>query len=527
MSSVVSSSNGVVARVGVPMSDAISEASVADGMSLGSHTTGSSADTFDSSTTGKPPHPHHLTLLALSAELMHPKKNRTGKESSVVKVGLVEEARNRRRGRKERCVHWDCVEVNGKEFPLQRADTSMIAFTAPAGTGGLGRGSSSHSQGTEGGNKEGKPDNSGTILDDSDPSYLLVGHSTCDLCLMTFESSSVSGVITMKRIVEARRNWGISSAEGKESAAAKLYDPARLCALCSQFFCPEGDGQVGRNGAGFVPRGVGHSNERVSLLLESMGSNKPLPDKTTAAAVAAKALETRRGNDNGRGKRHVRRKLSDSKSIRPRRRGSSRSGDVSVASAANFPLDELLADESFVVKETDLAKQSEVVATQSSTADGMGADVCMGLPAANHRRGVSGAYGDQRRTAPRTRGEMKTAISVGGSRATRPITLSIPLRTTSNPADKSSASNSTNGVLLDEDVGENEFHFAATNAVTAATTPVSPSRARNPPMTSPMAAAATTLANARTCSRTRREEQPWWEVSSLKSCSGGQSGSEP
>ncbi|CAM9898019.1 unnamed protein product, partial [Hapterophycus canaliculatus] len=56
------------------------------------------------------------------------------------------------------------------------------------------------------------------------------------MCLMNFEASSVSGVITMKRILEARRDWGLAGSKSKKYAAASsLYESARLCALCSQF----------------------------------------------------------------------------------------------------------------------------------------------------------------------------------------------------------------------------------------------------------------------------------------------------
>ena len=222
-----------------------------------------STDSFD--LWYKSSRPHRLKLITLSAELMRSPASKVGKESSVRTVGLLEEARNRRCGRKERCVHWDRVEVKGREFPLQRADTSTSALAAAAAAAATARG-----------RRRSKSD----PVDESDPSYLLVGHSTCDMCLVTFESSSVSGIITMKRIMEARREWGLPGSRSKKYAAASnLYQPARLCVLCSQFFRSK---MVSGKGEGeLVPCGVGRSAERVSLSLESMASNKPLPGRTT------------------------------------------------------------------------------------------------------------------------------------------------------------------------------------------------------------------------------------------------------
>lgn len=485
----VSNSNEGLMRIGMQMPDAVSEASFPDGISLSSRSSSTSSEEDDPTASEKPPHPHHLKLLDLSAELMRPPKTGGGKESSVVSVGLVEEARNRRRGRKERCVHWDRVEINGKEFPLQRADTSIVSPAPEVDLTGAS-GSSQNNQGGSGGNSNSQ----GNIPDEGNPSYLLVGHSMCDMCLMTFESSSISGVITMKRVLEARRDWGIASAESKKTAAASnLYDLARLCALCSQFFCTETDG--------IVPRGVGRSEERVSLSLESMASNKPLPDKASAAAAAATTLRGQPWRKIG-GAKH-----------RPRR-------DFSAASEGsaltNFRLDQLIADDRFVVKETDLARQPGAVATQSSTADGMGADVCMGFPAFNDRRRHSdGGKGDPQSTP--SLAQRCVTGSIGES-----STLMAEGPRTSNPLGRTKTSNPTDGphtTAIDTtkyppSTGvEAEAESTTMDLVTETSALSPPFRTRTARPMSLAAEAAAALAAARTCSRTRREEQPWWEVS--------------
>ncbi|CAN0039406.1 unnamed protein product, partial [Choristocarpus tenellus] len=60
------------------------------------------------------------------------------------------------------------------------------------------------------------------------------------MCQKSFESSSVSGVITMKRILDARERWGMNHEGKKHKAATYLYRRARLCVFCSQFFCTDG-----------------------------------------------------------------------------------------------------------------------------------------------------------------------------------------------------------------------------------------------------------------------------------------------
>lgn len=431
---------------------------------------GSESDSNDcSESDDKPPHPHYLKLLALSAELMRPPKRIAGKASSVVRnIGLVEEARNRRRGRKERCVHWDRVEINGKEFPLQRADTST-APPEPA-TAFLTGGAQNRSIDPS---------------DAHDPSYLLVGHSTCDMCLMTFECSSVSGVITMKRIMEARRDWGISDSLGKKYAAASnLYKLARLCTLCSQFFCSR-KSPGGRGEDDLVPCGVGRSDERVSLTLESMASNKPLPDKITASTKSATILGSRLGK-HGRYRRR-------------RDPGDSRSAEGS-SMLANFRLGDLIADDNLVVKETDLARQSSATATQSSTADGMGAEVCMGFMASTRLEGSCIGLPDTRSKPP------KTQRQEDGVKGRDQTTLAV---WTPESTIKSSMSSTTSGTRsLDCSASEDgaSFSIADASVLSASVTGMPPVEMSADEIE---AAAATA---ARTCSRTRREIQPWWEV---------------
>lgn len=507
----VSSSADGLLRVGMQIGDTISETSFPDGVSLGSsNSNGSSdragregctrgdrsisADSFESGDGNKPFHRHHLKLLALSAELMRPPSNDNGtsgkkKESPIVhNVGLVEEARNRRRGRKERCVHWDRVRISGREFPLQRADTSIVSPTPSASgaaslqCGGRTNGGSGTSLGY------------GGIADTSDPSYQLVGHSTCDMCLMTFESSSVSGVITMKRILKARQDWGLTTPEGKtrNAAASKLYNLARLCVLCSQFFCSKTDA----NGEGdLVPRGVGRSEERVSLTLESMASNKPLPGKTSLSAktFGAQPLSSSRNSRHQTRQEHV---------------DTNRDQGTVHDNVQNFRLDELIADDHFVVTETDLARQPGATATQSSTADGMGADVCMGFPASKRpRRG--GDVGRNHDTTNTVRAEAAATDELSlqpkadDTGTNTLITATVSSSPVGNTAARRKTERTPNNVFTGRGKGEGEN--------TVSHEPPSSPLAVKPKM-SPAAAAAAELATARICSRTRREDQPWWEV---------------
>lgn len=515
-----------------------------------------SVESFESSSSiddddgeDKPAHPHHLKLLALSEVLMRSPAGDKGKSkelaasaaSAAGDVGLLEEARNRWRGRKERCVHWDKVEINGKEFPLQRADTSSTtqrSATPNSAGGGLAG--------------AGRSMNSDSVPDKPEMSYLLIRHSTCDMCLMTFESTSVSGVITMKRILEARRDWGLASSKSKRYAAASsLYGPARLCALCSQFFCStDSDGRGGGEGGELVPRGVGRSDEHVSLSLESMASNKPLPDKCTTAAAASGALAAggasssggKPSADSSGGGRSCRRRRRDagaggssdgaataasSSSCSGSRRGARHAGDRRTSAAApNFQLDELIADDRFVVKETDLARQPGAVASQSSTADGMGADVCMGFPAAARRLASS--------RSPRSSSQRCTGGAVEGD-ATRGGYQSVSAdripegSTLLEPSVGSSSATFDGPDSLDSASLRSDRTSAAAGAaakrasvtaslVVQALSPTRSATARTAPAPPPPRVlgadeiAAAAAAAARTCSRTRRENQPWWEV---------------
>lgn len=469
-----------------------------------------------------PPRPHHLKLLALSAELMRSRRS-TGKELSLARVGLVEEARNRFRGRKERCVHWDSVEINGREFPLQRADTSaaIVTLTAGALPGGMGGGGT----------------NPGPV-DESDPSYLLVGHSVCDMCLMTFESSSVSGVITMKRITEARRDWGLSSSRSnkKYAAASNLYEPARLCVMCSQFFCSTEDIQGGRGNDALMLCGVGRSEERVSLSLESMASNKPLPDKAPAGAAISAGVTTAlppHKRSIGKGVRCGRRRdhgggaeLNKAGEVLESATTTSNCIGIVKASATNvnFCLDDLIADGQFLVKETDLARQRRATATQSSTADNMGAGICTasaskpiiseGEQRGDGRRGgthncdndvAQGSTDGQRASGSSKVLGTKSTLASGGGQVGTSTALSYIHK--SHPGMKTDDSTS------DEETEETaaDFTVSATTE-TIGSTPKRLSKRRSTPKISSDEAAAAALAAARVCSRTRREHQPWWEV---------------
>ena len=495
------------------------------------------SSSVDDSDDDKPAHPHHLKLLALSEVLMRsPARDRSkGKElasaANAGNVGLLEEARNRWRGRKERCVHWDKVEINGEEFPLQRADTSSAEqrSATPNSAGGLvGAGRSTNSA-------------SDTAPEKPEMSYLLVGHSMCDMCRMTFEASSVSGVITMKRILDARRAWGMASAKSnKYVAASSLYGPARLCALCSQFFCSrDADGRGGGEGGELLPRGVGRSDEHVSLSLESMASNKPLPDKSTVAAAAGGTLMasgvSSRGQssaESGGGGRLCRRRRRDggggggcggsrssdgastaaSSSCNGSRRGARPTGNRRASAAApNFQLDQLIADDRFVVKETDLARQQGAAASQSSTADGMGADVCVGFPAASRlaatrsaRRGTDAARGEAARR------HHQAAPADFSSEASTPLELSVG----TSPTLGGHGSLDSTSLDSEKNPAAAERATATASLVVQALSPtrLNAGAAASPARMGTDEIAAAAAAAARTCSRTRRENQPWWEV---------------
>lgn len=375
-----------------------------------------SAENFESS--DKQPHSHKDKLRVLSHELMRPQKT-IGNESKGERIGFVEEARNRRIGRKDWCVHWDSVNVNGREFPSQRADTSTVSLATTAVKSG------SHNRG-------GTKADSVSMTNEPCASLLLVKHAMCDMCLMTFEASSVSGVITMKRILDARRDWGVR-VDDKRSAAANLYDPAHLCMLCSQFFSFEikEDGQ-----SGLAPTGAGRSRKRIALTLESMTSNNSLPGKlsTTTPSEPEERIS-------GHEKRQYSRDRIDS-CLR------------SSVDIPTFDIDKMIEDNHFVVKETDLTRQGCAKASQSSTADGMDA-----------------------------------SISITNGQPEKPRAQDRLLHMSPQPtaAKRLQNESGTEGVEATV-VSSTPSVFVATPAMTAVAIAVHP------------------------CSRTRRENQPWWEI---------------
>jgi hypothetical protein len=139
----------------------------------------------------------------------------------------------------------------------------------------------------------------------------------CDLCEQTFESSSVSGVITMNRIVQMRREWGLTLESKRFSAPSFLYTQARLCVFCSQFF-PAQDF-------------LAHDEHTVMHCTS--------PQRSTTSRPSS--LQLLHGPGTG-----------------------------------SAPL-LLLRPAEAVVEETDLARRSAAKAQQSSIADNMGATVCL------------------------------------------------------------------------------------------------------------------------------------------------------
>jgi hypothetical protein len=140
----------------------------------------------------------------------------------------------------------------------------------------------------------------------------------CDLCEQCFESSSVSGVITMKRIVQMRRAWGLALESKRYSAPTFLYTQARLCMFCSQFFPAEDF--------------LAHDEHTVMHCIS--------PQRSTTSRPSSLQLL----HDHG--------------------------------SSSSAPL-LLLRPVDTVIEETDLARRSAARAQQSSIADNMGATVCL------------------------------------------------------------------------------------------------------------------------------------------------------
>jgi hypothetical protein len=138
----------------------------------------------------------------------------------------------------------------------------------------------------------------------------------CDLCEQAFECSSVSGVITMNRIVQIRREWGLALESKRFSAPSLLYTQARLCVFCSQFF-PAQDF-------------LAHDEHTVMHCTS--------PQRCTTSRPSS--LQLLHGT------------------------------------TSSAPL-LLLRPADTVVEETDLARRSAAKAQQSSVADNMGATVCL------------------------------------------------------------------------------------------------------------------------------------------------------
>lgn len=310
----------------------------------------------------------------------------------------------------------------------------------------------------------------------------------CNMCLATFESSSVSGVITMKRILEARRKWGVASPSegGKFSSASYLYDSAKLCALCSQFFCSN----KGRGQDGSPPHGVGRTEKCVSLTLESMATNEPPPESTARAIATA----PRKGRALAGKREHPRGQVA----IEPA--GSGRS---------SLPLDELITDddEGLIVKETDLARLPGATAIQSSTADCMAAGVCVGLSIINIMRG--GEAEGETVDIP-VRGTVQPTTSrYNGSPVNKPTACTewntdsiTPPGTILDATCVQSTSTATVTIEGDRSMIADSKERRSTGLVTPVTATAfqAPSTYIFPCM------------SPQTCSRTRREAQPWWEL---------------
>ena len=63
-----------------------------------------------------------------------------------------------------------------------------------------------------------------------------VNKSRCQLCMMYFDKSSMTGVISMKSVMELQRNWGVAHDSKRYNAASFIYNKCKLCCFCSQMF---------------------------------------------------------------------------------------------------------------------------------------------------------------------------------------------------------------------------------------------------------------------------------------------------
>ena len=404
------------------------------------HRGSQSVDSYQSIVT-EPPNIRHQTKLHVKTdELMRPPEARSGNgcplSSDVAIIGLAEEGENRRRGPKERCVHWDRVEIDGKDTALEQANTTS---TAP-------------------------------LMLKSAPLPLRVERTTCDMCLSAFESSSVSSTVTIrKRVLKARREWGVPGSEGRRFLSASyLYEPARLCVSCSQFFLFKKRSH-GRELELDVD-GVGRTKERASLKLESVVSKEPM-DKAKARSASTHPDCPLTGK---------RRQLRGTQPDEPDEHN-----------GGNYRLDDLIEDDGcLVIKENDLARLPGAIATQSSTTDHMGADVCVGLWG-THLSRVGERPGDHCPVAIKAQ---PTTREHGNPAPVKTITpLSIPANT----------AGTRHGIFL---------YPARAKHGTAAGDRLSTDNSNEERPTSGASTVVITAAFTRICSRTRRESHPWWEV---------------
>lgn len=373
----------------------------------------------------------------------------------VVDTGLVEDVRKRGRGKKKRCVQWDRIEIDGRGTIIPWADASTAAPSALLDITQDRR----------------KPDPS------EKSSHLIVPteRTTCNMCLATTESSSMSREITMKHIPEARRKWDVvnSSEGGKFASASYLYDSAKLCTLCSQFFCSNKGGEQGGS----------------PLTLETMASNEPLPESTAKLITTA----PRKGSVMEDKRQHQR----EHSAIDPA--GGNRSP---------FSLDELIADddEGLIVKEVDLARLLGATAVQSSTADGMTAGVCVGhsIIGIMHGGEAEGGIDDIH-----VRGTVRPTTSryddcpVNGNSIAPPGPILDPTRV-----------QSVCGVTVTVEGDRSMIADSKARRSMSVVAPVTATAFQaSPTFLSPrMSPQESIVATARTCSRTRREAHPWWEL---------------
>jgi len=129
-----------------------------------------------------------------------------GTTSSKPVFSFVEEGKRVALGEKQETHYWDTVTINGKQFLVERGDLEAEAA-------------------------EIKLDQARKALTSS-----VVGKAQCSLCCHRFAADSLSGVISMKRVMDLRKEWGMEQQGKRFAAASYAYSKARLCLFCSQFF---------------------------------------------------------------------------------------------------------------------------------------------------------------------------------------------------------------------------------------------------------------------------------------------------